>query len=146
MVNVSRFKAEFEAEFEKAASEVSNQVLKDLLTVTYTIIMTDWPKWTYYSMANNHVSLNTPVTSPTPSQRPTHRGAMSDDAAIKFNEGLQFIENLKPSKGRGRVVYISNPVPYASDPAIVDGAAIYESALNMAEGLAKASQLTGGRF
>jgi hypothetical protein len=139
MVNVPKFKTEFTLEVEKAASEASVAKLQAFLELTYHIIMTDWPKWTYYSMSNNFISVDRPITIPTPSQRPTHRDAMVDDAGIRFAEGLDFIRNLKPLKTHDRVVYISNPVPYANDPSIVDGQAIYENALNIAESVLAAS-------
>lgn len=142
MVNVSTFAAELEAEIERNVDGPVLWMVKEILHITYHEIMVNWPKYTFWSAANHHVSLNEPVTTPEPSQRPTHRNALYDEAAIKFNEALEFIDNLKPAKNSDIVVYISNPVPYAADVSFTTslGIDIYQNAEDTAELLSSLSR------
>ena len=136
MVDVRPFQADMETVIKKIDRGVEDAI-KEGLTAALLEIFEKWPAHTYYSMANNRVSIIAPIANPRPAERPNEVGAMADDAAIQLELNLQSIENLNVQKIDRTSYHISNPVEYASDVGFTPGQgdAIYEMAAKTAEEL-----------
>lgn len=144
MVDVNRFKTELELEIDKKLDGYMLDVTKNVLRASFTYIMQNWPAYTYYSMANNVITIRQPKQTPEPEDRPSYQGAMRNEALLAFQEGLDFIDNLKPFKTVKLHVFISNPVNYASDVSFESGKgdAIYEQAAVLGEAFANLGEPT----
>ena len=138
MVNVGAFKTDMETVIKKVDRELED-VIKEGLTAALLEIFEKWPAHTYYSMANNRVSIIQPITTPRPAERPNEVGVMADDAAIQLELNLQSVERLNVQNIDRTPYHISNPVEYASDVGFTpgQGSAIYEMAARTAEELIK---------
>ena len=138
MVDVSAFKTDMETVIKKVDREFEDAI-KEGLTAALLEIFREWPAHTYYSMANNRVSIVAPITSPRPAERPNEVGAMADDAAVQLELNLQSVENLNVKNIDRTPYHISNPVEYASDVGFTPGrgSEIYEMAAKTAEELIK---------
>ena len=136
MVDVRAFQTDMETVIKKVDRELE-VTIKEALTAALLEIFRNWPAHTFYSMANNRVSIISPIESPRPSERPSEVNAMADDAAIQLELNLQTVENLKVENIDRTPFHISNPVDYASDVGFTPGAgdAIYEMAARTAEEL-----------
>jgi len=134
-VFIKQFRAEMQVamrEIDKATEEVT----RDALSAGYSYMMSVWPIWTGYSAANNWVTLQGPKSDPEPAQRPSHKGAMEDEVAIQFEEGLQVITNFRLMNGEADL-FISNPVPYAVQFA--RGGVIYQTVAELTDDLIRTS-------
>ena len=138
MVDVKAFQADMETVIHKVDREIED-VIKEGLTAALLEIFSEWPAHTYYSMANNRVSIIAPIAEPVPRERPNEVGAMADEAAIQLELNLQSVERLNVKKIDRTSYHISNPVDYASDVGFTPGQgdAIYEMAARTAEELIK---------
>ena len=138
MVDVSAFKTDMKTVIKKVDRELEDAI-KEGLTAALLEIFEKWPAHTYYSMANNRVSVIQPITTPQPPERPSKVGAMADDAAIQLELNLQSVESLNVQKIDRTAYHISNPVEYASDVGFTPGrgSEIYEMAAKTAEELIK---------
>ena len=136
MVDVRAFHTDMETVIKKVDRGIEGAI-KEGLTAALLEIFSNWPAHTFYSMANNRVSIINPITSPRPSERPNEPNAMADDAAVQLELNLQTVENLKVKNIDRTPFHISNPVDYASDVGFTEGAgdAIYEMAARTAEEL-----------
>ena len=136
MVDVRAFQTDMETVIKKVDRELE-RVIKEGLTAALLEIFREWPAQTYYSMANNRVSIINPIANPRPSERPNEPNAMADDAAIQLELNLQTVENLKVQNIDRTPFHISNPVDYASDVGFTPGRgdAIYEMAARTADEL-----------
>ena len=134
MVNVASFQAEMETVIKRVDDHLEDS-MKAGLSEGYLQIFREWPAYTYYSMANNRVSRASPIETPIPAERPTNPNEMADDAAIQLQVGLQEIQTFKLNTSRDTIIFISNPVDYASDVGFAAGAgdAIYQNAAATAE-------------
>ena len=136
MVDVGAFQTDMETIIHKIDREIED-VIKEALTAALLEIFSEWPAHTYYSMANNRVSIINPITNPRPGERPNEAGAMADDAAIQLELNLQSVESLNVKNIDRTPFHISNPVDYSSDVGFTPGRgdAIYEMAARTAEEL-----------
>ena len=136
MVDVRAYQADMELVIKKIDRDIE-KTIKEALTAALLEIFEKWPAQTYYSMANNRVSIINPITSPRPSERPNEPNAMADDAAIQLELNLQSVQNLNVKNIDRTPFHISNPVEYASDVGFTAGRgdAIYEMATRTAEEL-----------
>ena len=136
MVDVRAFQTDMETVIKKVDRELE-KTIKEGLTAALLEIFSKWPVHTYYSMANNRVSIIQPVATPQPAERPNEVGAMADDAAIQLELNLQTVESLDVKNIDRTPFHISNPVDYASDVGFTPGRgdAIYEMAARTAEEL-----------
>ena len=134
MVNVAAFQTQMETVIKKVDDHLEDSIRAGL-SEGYLQIFREWPAYTYYSMANNRFSRTTPIESPIPEERPTNPNEMADDAAIQLQVGLQEIQTFRLNTSRDTIVFISNPVGYASDVGFTAGAgdAIYQNAVTTAE-------------
>ena len=138
MVDVGAFQTDMKTVITKVDRELEDAI-KEGLTAALLEIFQEWPAHTYYSMANNRVSIIKPITTPKPETRPNEAGEMADDAAIQLELNLQSVENLNVQKIDRTPYHISNPVEYSSDVGFTPGRgdAIYEMAAKTAEELIK---------
>ena len=138
MVDVVAFQTDMETVIHKIDREIED-VIKEALTAALLEIFSEWPAHTYYSMANNRISIITPIANPVPEKRPNEVGVMADEAAIQLELNLQTVENLNVKNIDRTPFHISNPVDYASDVGFTPGQgdAIYEMAARTAEELIK---------
>ena len=120
MVDVRAFQTDMETVIKKVDQGLE-KAIKEGLTAALLEIFREWPAQTFYSMANNRVSIINPITSPRPSKRPNEPNAMADDAAIQLELNLQTVENLKIKNIDRTPFHISNPVDYASDVGFTPG-------------------------
>ena len=97
MVDVKAFQADMETVIHKVDREIED-VIKEGLTAALLEIFSEWPAHTYYSMANNRVSIIAPIAEPVPRERPNEVGAMADEAAIQLELNLQSVERLNVKK------------------------------------------------
>ena len=136
MVDVKAFQADMETVIKKVDRELEDAI-KEGLTAALLEIFSNWPAHTYYSMANNRVSIIEPITTPRPAERPNEVAAMVDDAAIQLELNLQSVESLNIQKIDRTPYHISNPVEYASDVGFTPGRGdeIYQMAAKTAEEL-----------
>ena len=136
MVNVGAFKTDMETVINKVDRELEGAI-KEGITAALLEIFEKWPAHTYYSMANNRVSIIQPITTPRPTERPSEAGEMADDASIQLELNLQSVESLNVQNIDRTPFHISNPVEYASDVGFTPGrgSEIYEMAAKIAEEL-----------
>ena len=136
MVDVRAFQTGMETVIKKVDRELENTI-KEALTAALLEIFKNWPAHTFYSMANNRVSIISPIESPQPSERPSEVNAMAGDAAIQLELNLNTVESLKVENIDRTPLHISNPVDYANNVGFVEGQgdAIYEMAAKTAEEL-----------
>ena len=136
MVDVRAFQTDMETVIKKVDKELEGAI-KEGLTAALLEIFEKWPAHTYYSMANNRVSIIAPIANPRPAERPNEVGAMAGDAAIQLELNLQSVENLNVKNIDRTPFHISNPVEYASDVGFTPGRGdeIYEMAAKTAEEL-----------
>ena len=136
MVNVGAFKTDMETVINKVDRELEGAI-KEGITAALLEIFEKWPAHTYYSMANNRVSIIQPITTPRPTERPSEAGEMADDASIQLELNLQSVESLNVQNIDRTPYHISNPVEYASDVGFTPGrgSEIYEMAAKIAEEL-----------
>jgi len=129
MVDIKQFHTQMEAELRRVDDQIMRFV-KDGVKAAYTHIMSSWPTHTYYSGANNIVTMGQAISQPTPEDRPTYAGAMQNEFYLAFQSGLDIIDRLKAPKRGAIVVTISNPVSYAADVGFDTGKGIriYEEA------------------
>ena len=133
MVDVRAFSSDIETVINRMDDHLE-KAIREGLSESYSYIFQQWPAYTYYSMANNVVSLRAPIENPVPSERPNDKDELADDAAIQLETGLQILNTFKMNKTRDTKVYINNPVDYASDVGFNTGAgdAIYQEAAQAA--------------
>ena len=136
MVDVNAFHADMNTVIKKVDREIEGAI-KEGLTAALLEIFREWPAHTFYSMANNRVSIIQPIANPRPAERPNEVGVMAGDAAVQLELNLQSVANLNVQKIDRTPYHISNPVEYASDVGFIDGQgdAIYEMATKTAEEL-----------
>ena len=136
MVDIKAFQTDMETVIKKVDRELEDTI-KEALTAAILEIFQSWPAHTFYSMANNRVSIVNPIESPRPSKRPSEPNAMADDAAIQLELNLNTVEGLKIENIDRTPFHISNPVDYASNVGFIEGQgdAIYEMAAKTAEEL-----------
>ena len=134
MVNVASFQAQMNTIIKRVDDHLEDSI-KAGLSEGYLQIFREWPAYTFYSMANNRFSRASPIGTPIPAERPTNPNEMVDDAAIQLEVGLQEIQTFKLNTSRDTLVFISNPVEYASNVGFTAGAgdAIYQNAVTTAE-------------
>ena len=138
MVDVNAFQTDMETVIKKVDRGLEDAI-KEGLSAALLEIFEKWPAHTYYSMANNRVSVILPIANPLPADRPNEVGAMADDAAIQLELNLQSVKNLNVKNIDRTPYHISNPVEYASDVGFTPGRGdeIYEMAARTAEELIK---------
>ena len=126
----------------RQVEEFQLSVTKFAVETIYEIIFKNWPRNTYYSLANHRINIGgTDVLRVEPSKRPTKRGALAGKAeSIKASQ-LQKLNTLNPLKGRKtRTIVIGNAVSYAADVQFIkgNGTALYQQAANEAKAIISA--------
>lgn len=145
MAGVEQKVNEFNRALEAAiAREVDERVKRKLLAgvrAAYNYIMEVWPKQTYYSAANNRISITgRDIARVEPRERPTQPGALAEKFVHTWNTELAKLDRLEtemiarfgaPAKQkRNRVIVLGNAVDYAEDVSYEPGKgrAIYNEA------------------
>lgn len=138
---IQKFQKELDFEVDKLANRAVRRKMVATVKAAYNHIMSAWPKYTYYSGANNRISITgRPISRIEPRKRPTRKGALSDKFATVMSSELAKLKDLRIEKGKNRRVFIGNAVSYAPDVGYDPGRGreIYATAHSIA--LARARQ------
>ncbi len=77
MVDITSFRRAIDLEIERKMTIPAQRAIKDAAAAAYIFIAEAWPKFTYYSAANNRISITgRTINKVEPSQRPKEQGAL----------------------------------------------------------------------
>lgn len=120
--SIRAFQKELEFEIDRAASGAARRRLTQTVTAAYNYIMNAWPKYTYFSGANNRISISgRPISRIEPGERPTRKGALANKFASVRSAQLAKLKKIKMEKGKNRRIFIGNAVDYAPDVGSISG-------------------------
>lgn len=127
---IKGFEKELEFEMDSKISKTAQRAIIAGARVAYTQIMNSWPNHTFWSGANNRISITgRPISKVEPSTRPSKEGAL----AAKFSQvrasELAKLKSIEV-KDKDRLIVIGNAVPYAANVSFENakGVAIYANA------------------
>ena len=129
----SAFSRQLEEEIEAKVTRTVRRTKIAAVSRTYKTIQAIWPTDTFWSKANNRVSITgRTIARVEPHQRPTESGALADKAAAVTASELSKLERIKAER-KSRSIIIGNAVPYAFDVGFRPGygAYIYQIAATM---------------
>lgn len=133
-INIEKFKKELVFEFQKKADIKVHQMTKAIVIETYKAIWERWPKYSYYSAANNRINISGGLVSQTlPKTRIASPGKHREFAEATFTNQISKVLGLDFPLKQGRKITIGNAVPYARDVGFTTGLgeAIYKQSLSI---------------
>ncbi len=132
---VSGFRKEFELEVDRLMTKRVKNMHVSSVKAAYDYIMRTWPKKTYFSGANNRISITgRPIGRVEPRKRPTMPGALAGKFASTLRTEKEKLNRIKAER-KSRVIIIGNAVDYAPNVSFEPGKGvrIYEEARALAE-------------
>ncbi len=124
------FEKELEFELDSKVSKTAQRAIIAGARAAYTQIMKEWPNHTYWSGANNRISITgRPISRIEPSTRPTRAGALAGKFAQVRASELNKLKDIKV-KDKDRLIILGNAVPYAANVSFENakGVVIYNNA------------------
>jgi len=113
--NVAKFNRQLEFQIEKKVNERTLDKVRLSAQFAYEYIVDNWPVDTYWSLANNRISITgRDVVKLEPRTRPDTSGALVGKAQTENQKELDKLDRLTTDRRQYNVV-IGNAVPYAPD-------------------------------
>lgn len=138
MVNVGGFERLMQDRIEEKLYKPLAELEKAVTIAVYTSIFANWPADTFWSSANNHVSISGKANFPLiPGVKPTESGALAIQSQANFTRNIALLNKIdaKMVKKRNFKVLLGNTVPYAPDVGFIPGQGnlIYAEAVRQGE-------------
>lgn len=135
---IESLRREIELEVDKKITKRARNALVVATRAAYNHIMDTWPKYTYFSAANNRISITgRPISRIEPRERPKSRriGALAGKFQAVRKAELDKLNRIRAER-KDRTIVIGNAVDYAPDVSFETGKGI--SIYNNAWGVAVA--------
>jgi hypothetical protein len=132
------FAQQLEEQIEATVTRTVRKTKIAAVRKTYIVIQQMWPVDTFWSKANNRISITgRPITQVEPRTRPEESGALADKARAVTVDQLTKLESIK-AEHKSRSIIIGNAVPYAFDVGFEAGRGAFIYGIAAAQGKAEA--------
>jgi len=113
--NLAKFNRQLEFQIEKKVNERTLEKVRLSAQFAYEYIVDNWPVDTYWSLANNRISITgRDIVKLEPRTRPDESGVLEGKARVENQKELDKLDRLTTDRRQYNVV-IGNAVPYAPD-------------------------------
>jgi hypothetical protein len=128
--NLAKFNRQLEFQIEKKVNERTLEKVRLSAQFAYEYIVDNWPVDTYWSLANNRISITgRDIVKLEPRTRPDESGVLEGKARVENQKELDKLDRLTTDRRQYNVV-IGNAVPYAANVGgqVGRGRSIYQNA------------------